>query len=41
MSNINKLTEEINGRVEDKFFYRISLNSRSYKNLLKDKAKLD
>jgi hypothetical protein len=28
-------------RVEDKFFYRVSLNSKSYKNLSKDKTKLE
>lgn len=35
------IESEIKLRVEDKFFYRISLNSRSYKNLANDKARLE
>jgi hypothetical protein len=39
--DLKKIRQEITARVEDKFFYRISLNTKSYKNLSNDKPKLE
>ncbi len=35
--NSKAIMQEIKARVEDKFFYRISLNNNSYKKLVNDK----
>jgi hypothetical protein len=34
------ILQEITARVEDKFFYRISLNNKSYRKLVNDKEKM-
>ena len=40
VENLKQIKQEVNARVEDKFFYRISLNTKNYKGLVNDKAKL-
>jgi hypothetical protein len=37
LKDFEKIETEIGLRVQDKFFYRISLNNKSYNNLSKDK----